>query len=134
VAEGAQNKFLFSLKTPMFNRQKSCLLERQGLKWLLYCRCFRGDNLVSGAFILSESIDADSSMTIDIEGKILDVDIFLGKDFKTIRYEIKSINEINPLESAFCLWIIVKGICDEAGVSPELLVSQFATPPAEGVH
>lgn len=67
-------------------------------------------------------------MTIDIEGKLLDVDIFLDSEFKAIRYEITSINEINPLESAFCLWVIVKGICDEAGINPEMLLAQFATP------
>jgi hypothetical protein len=96
-------------------------------KELLYYRLNRGDNLGVGGVNVSDKKQPDSSMIMDVDGKQIDVDIYLDNEFKAIRYEITSLKAIEPLESAFVLWVIVKGICDEAGINPDILMSQFTT-------
>ncbi|MFN9972344.1 MAG: hypothetical protein ACK58T_20885 [Phycisphaerae bacterium] len=68
---------------------------------------------------------ADGSMIVEIEGKAIDVDIFLDQDLKSLRYELTSLSEIDPIESAFVLMLIAKGICNEAGVDPDVVMNDF---------
>jgi hypothetical protein len=70
--------------------------------------------------------EADSKMTVMVdENKQIDVEIYLDDNFKGIRYELTSQKEIDPLESAFILMIIAKGICAEAGVTLEEVFQDF---------
>lgn len=56
-------------------------------------------------------------MTLEVSDSKIDVEVRVDKTFKAVKYELTSQNEITPLDACYCLWLIVKNICDEQGVS-----------------
>lgn len=71
--------------------------------------------------------EPDSVMVLDIDGKEIDVGIYLDSDFRSLRYELTSLVEIEPMEAAFVLLGIVKSICEDSGVHPDTLLAGMAS-------
>lgn len=67
-------------------------------------------------------------MELNIEGKLIDLCVTVGPDFKGIRYELTSESEIEPLDAAFSLWLLVKSLCRDQGISPEKLIANYEIP------
>ena len=53
----------------------------------------------------------------EIDENPIDIEIRVDKTFKAIRYELTSSAEINPLDAAFCLWLVISNVCEEMDVS-----------------
>lgn len=70
-------------------------------------------------------------MVIEIEGKQIDVDIYLDQDCKGVKYELTSSQSIDPVETAFVLMLIAKGICKDANVDPDVIMQEFLGFPDE---
>lgn len=64
-------------------------------------------------------------MILEIDGQELDLAVFLGEDYKAIRYEMTSTKTIEPKVAAYCLFLLVKSMCVEADVSVERLISLY---------
>lgn len=69
--------------------------------------------------------EPEGSMVIEIEGQKIDVGIYLDTDCKGVKYELTSEKEIDPVQTAFVLMLIAKGICNEAGVEPDVIMQEF---------
>jgi hypothetical protein len=77
--------------------------------------------------------EPDSMMELDIDGKKIDLSVYLGKEasegFKEIRYELTSEKAIEPLDAAYCLSLLLKSMCIEAGTTIEALMSAYNVEP-----
>ena len=71
---------------------------------------------------MAKKKESDAKMVFDIDGKRIDLDVFLGIDYRSIRYVLSCKEAMEPIDTAFCLWLIIKSICDDAGISPETLL------------
>lgn len=69
---------------------------------------------------------SDGNMILDIDGKKIDIEIFLADDLTALRYELTSKSPIDHGETAFCLFVLVKAICEQAGISVDSLVNHKA--------
>lgn len=72
----------------------------------------------------------DSVMNINIDGKTIDLAIFLGEGFKSFRYELTAEQALEPLDTAFCLWLLVKSMCIDAGIEPDVLIKTYGSDPS----
>lgn len=70
--------------------------------------------------------EPDCSMTVELEGKSVEVEIYIDPEYKALRYEITSKDEIEPLESAFILMAIARCVCEEANMDPEALFESYS--------
>lgn len=68
-------------------------------------------------------------MTVELDGKMIEVDIFLDPEYKALRYELTcEKDQIDPLEAACILTAIAKSICAQFGVTPESLIHDYSIP------
>lgn len=78
--------------------------------------------------------EPDCSMTINIEDKSIDVEIFIDEEYKALRYELTSKEEIDPSDSAFILLAIAKSICDDQGIDINSLMNNYEESLESEIH
>jgi hypothetical protein len=66
-------------------------------------------------------MEGKKKLICEIDNNPIDVEIRVDKSFKAIKYELTSNTEINPLDAAYCLWLIISNVCEEMDIS----VSEF---------
>lgn len=66
-------------------------------------------------------------MILEIDGAKIEVEVRVDKTFKAIKYELTSDSEIDPLDASFCLWLLVKNVCEEAGLSVHEFLHSYNT-------
>jgi len=70
-----------------------------------------------------EKREPDERMILEVEGKEIDVDVYLDGEMKGIRYELTSKKSIEPMDAAFCLLLIVKNYCTQSNIDIESLLA-----------
>ena len=75
---------------------------------------------------MSAKREANHKMIIEIENKIIELDVFADDTWKGIRYELTSETVIEPMDAAFSLWQVVKAICEKQGFDPDVLIKNYA--------
>ena len=65
--------------------------------------------------------NATVMMEIEVNGKIIDLGIYVDSENKGIKYELTCDEVIEPLDALVCLGLISQAICEENGfTTPEL--------------
>lgn len=80
----------------------------------------------------SDSELKDEKLLIEISDNPIEIDIRVDPKFKAIKYELTSDGEIDPLDAAYCLWLIITNVCDKFGITPQELLGNYAKDLAHG--
>ena len=67
--------------------------------------------------------EPESSMILEVEGKEIEIDVYLDPGMLGIRFELTAKAEIEPMDAAFCLLLIIRNYCDAAGTSIDSLLN-----------
>lgn len=70
--------------------------------------------------------DGNEKLLVELSEKPIEIDIHVDPKFKAIRYELTSDGEIDPLDAAYCLWLIITNVCEKFGITPQELLGNYA--------
>lgn len=78
---------------------------------------------------MADKKEPDAIMELSIEDRKIDIFVYIGDDYRGLRYELTSENPIDPLDAGFSLLLIVKSIAKEQGLTLEELMKNYASVP-----
>jgi hypothetical protein len=61
----------------------------------------------------------------EIDDQTIEATIRLSPDVQEINYNLKSERLIEPLDAALCLWLIIKSMCGEVGISTDTFLRTY---------
>lgn len=70
--------------------------------------------------------EGSAKVIVEIDESKVEVEVRVNSNFKSIRYELTSEAEINPLDACYCLWIIINNACKEIGIDFDEFVKNYA--------